>query len=89
MVLCEAARKRVRAEVSASESLRKERRLARNAARRRFGIRPGMYRLLFLGMLLMCGYFEASHGEYIVALIILWTLSTRLFLAESISCGAL
>jgi len=71
-----AARQRVRAEVSASASLRKERRLARKAARRRAGIRPWMTRVVFLGFLLPVAFaYSMVTMEYIVALILLWTLA--------------
>ncbi|MGA2557508.1 MAG: hypothetical protein ABSG04_14675 [Verrucomicrobiota bacterium] len=78
-----AARQRVRAEVRASESLRKEWRLARAAARRRWGIRPWMYRLGFLGFLMTSAVFaRLVTVEYVVALILLWTLATTFFRAS-------
>ena len=78
-----AARKRVRAEVLASESLREERRLARKAARGRFGIRPWMTRVVFLGLLLSVAFlYRLVTMEYIVALILLWTLAASFYHAS-------
>ena len=78
-----AARKRVRAEVFASESLRQEYRLARAAAKGRPSMPPGVYRLLFMGFLVLLAVESKEITvENVVAIILLWTLGTMFYQAS-------
>jgi hypothetical protein len=84
----EAARQRVRAEVFASASLREEYRLARAAAKGRPGIPPWVYRLLFMGFLVMLAVIsKLITVEYVVAVILLWTLGTVFYQASHFYTG--
>ncbi len=71
------ARRRVRAEVLASERLREEYRLARAAAKGRHSTPPGLYRVLFMGFLVLLAFTsKLVTVPYVVAVILLWTLGT-------------
>jgi hypothetical protein len=79
----EAARKRVRAEVFASPALREEYRLARAAAKGRPSMPPWVYRFLFMGFLVMLAVIsKLITVEYVVAVILLWTLGTMFYQAS-------
>ncbi|HTA29958.1 MAG TPA: hypothetical protein VK731_05715, partial [Candidatus Cybelea sp.] len=78
-----AARKRVRAEVFASLPLREEYRLARAAARGRPSVPPWVYRLLFMGFLVMLAVVsKVITVQYVVAVMLLWTLGTTFYQAS-------
>ncbi len=78
-----AAKKRVRAEVLASLPLREEYRLARAAARGRPSVPPWVYRLLFMGFLVMLAVVsKVITVQYVVAVMVLWTLGTTFYQAS-------